>query len=726
LEPNRISNKIEAMNNFSNQIGQTPVSTSLNNINNMNTFSGSFGKNNNFFNSNTNTNTNTNVLNNNFSSSMNPTNTNNFFTNSTSTGNNMITNTNNTFSKPSGSISFLNNINKNTEPNFFISGNTPKTNTNDWLSKTSTQPSNINFFPNSTNANPLTFGPNTLSSNNHFSSGNNLTNPNPMTFNPSNSYNTQNNHFLNPSFNTNINSGHNPWHSNSLTSNNPSYNFFPNSVNTDPSKLKSFSSNIDLLNKTNSVNFYLNNAQKYDQKNVHIENTNLDFLGVYALTKRMGKGNYDITGKEENKNLKFKLPEEFTNNVGGITFYPVTTTINYNSTNYNEKPTSSCTNFIFNNNNIVNNINLTHTIKPTKTVFPTENNKIKQKENIFQTDTKESKIKKKLIPEIKPLETLTKKVIVNDQKSFANECLPLLNELFKKEREIHQEEEFQYKREYIQNKNLVKLNFSINEKNFNEAIQIKVSNLHTIGKLKEFLAEIISEKIDFETKAEDLEIISKHACVKNDEVIKDKEFFNENETLIIILTENFSSKYEARRMNKESIHSIDSIEKKNDFESKSINLNSNFSENLEEKKVMDHFSNLDEGENEETNYKPILTKSGYYTEPSFNELIRMKKQDLERVENFSISNEYGRIEFPGFTDLTYVNLDEAVNIDFRCISIYNDCIIPEEGQKLNRKAILKFYQYFLDQEVLDNNKELKKFVDMLDKMAESLNVKHCF
>jgi len=571
----------------------------------------------------------------------------------------------------------------------------------------------------------LTFGSNTLTNNNHFSSGNNLTNSNPISFNPSNSYSTQNNHLLNPSFNTNINSGYNPWQSNSLPSYNPSSNFFPNTTS-DPSKLKSYTSNIDLLNKTNSVNFYLNNHQKNDQKNLQIDNSNLDFLGVYALTKRISKGNYDITGKEDIKNLKFKLPDEFTKNVGGITFYPVTTTINYNSTNYNEKPTSSCTNFIFNNNNIVNNINLTHTIKPTKTVISTENNKIKQKENIFQTDVKESRIKKKLIPEIKPLETGTKKVIVNDQKSFANECLPLLNELFKKEREIHQEEEFQYKREYIPNKNLVKLNFSINEKNFNEAIQIKVSNLHTIGKLKEFLAEIISEKIDFETKAEDLEIISKHACVKNDELIKDKEFFNENETLIIILTENFSTKYDARKMDKESVHSMYVKEQKDEIDSKSINLNSHFSENLGEKKVIEHFSNLDEGEFEETNYKPVLTKSGYFTEPSFNELIRMNKQDLERVEDFSISNEYGRIEFPGLTDLTYVNLDEAVNIDFRCISIYNDCLIPEEGQKLNRRAILKFYQYFLDQEILENNKELKKFVDMLDKMAESLNVKNVF
>jgi hypothetical protein len=246
--------------------------------------------------------------------------------------------------------------------------------------------------------------------------------------------------------------------------------------------------------------------------------------------------------------------------------------------------------------------------------------------------------------------------------------------------------------------------------------------LHTIGKLKEFLAEIISEKINFETNSQDVDIISKHACVKNDDLIKDKEFFNENETLIIILTDNFTSKYDNWRKYKDSNHISEAKEQINDADSNSINFNSNFSENLEEKKGIDNFSNLDESEFEGVNYKPILTKSGYITEPSFEELIRMKKQELERVENFSISNEYGRIEFPGFTDLTYVNIDEAVNIDYKCISIYNECNIPEEGQKLNRKAILKFYQYFLDQEILENNKELKKIVDRLDKMAESLNV----
>ncbi len=41
----------------------------------------------------------------------------------------------------------------------------------------------------------------------------------------------------------------------------------------------------------------------------------------------------------------------------------------------------------------------------------------------------------------------------------------------------------------------------------------------------------------------------------------------------------------------------------------------------------------------------------------------MTKAELEKVLDFTIENQYGRIEFYGFTDLTGVDLSEVVTIN---------------------------------------------------------------
>ena len=102
----------------------------------------------------------------------------------------------------------------------------------------------------------------------------------------------------------------------------------------------------------------------------------------------------------------------------------------------------------------------------------------------------------------------------------------------------------------------------------------------------------------------------------------------------------------------------------------------------------------------------------------------MSKNELENVENFSIYNEFGMILFPGYTDLTYVNLDESINIDFKLITVYQNSKVPKVGQKLNKQAILSFYQFYIDEDILQNDKEFSDYIVMLEDNARKSNVNY--
>lgn len=64
---------------------------------------------------------------------------------------------------------------------------------------------------------------------------------------------------------------------------------------------------------------------------------------------------------------------------------------------------------------------------------------------------------------------------------------------------------------------------------------------------------------------------------------------------------------------------------------------------------------------------PILTRPGYFTVPSMKQLSRMNEDQLRRVENFTIQNEFATIKFEGFTDVRHLNLDRIVNLSFRSV-----------------------------------------------------------
>ncbi|CAH8522586.1 unnamed protein product [Heterobilharzia americana] len=84
----------------------------------------------------------------------------------------------------------------------------------------------------------------------------------------------------------------------------------------------------------------------------------------------------------------------------------------------------------------------------------------------------------------------------------------------------------------------------------------------------------------------------------------------------------------------------------------------------------------------------ILTKPGYYTLPTLDELTEMIQDEKCIVEDFVIGRRlYGHILFPGFTDVYGLNLDSIVHIRRREVVVYpDDEKKPPVGTGLNKRA----------------------------------------
>ena len=95
-------------------------------------------------------------------------------------------------------------------------------------------------------------------------------------------------------------------------------------------------------------------------------------------------------------------------------------------------------------------------------------------------------------------------------------------------------------------------------------------------------------------------------------------------------------------------------------------------------------------------FLPKLSKPGYETEPSFAAICQLDENQLSCIEDLAIKNPWGRIHFPGDTDIRGLNLDKIVNIEKGVIEIYPEgSVRPPRGQGLNKQAIFTFYQFGL-------------------------------
>ncbi|XP_040282604.1 nuclear pore complex protein Nup98-Nup96 isoform X1 [Bufo bufo] len=85
----------------------------------------------------------------------------------------------------------------------------------------------------------------------------------------------------------------------------------------------------------------------------------------------------------------------------------------------------------------------------------------------------------------------------------------------------------------------------------------------------------------------------------------------------------------------------------------------------------------------------VLTREGYYTIPSMEELAKMIDEDGKCfVEGFTVGRRgYGSIYFEGLVDLTNLNLDEIVHVRNKEVIVYtDDGNKPPVGEGLNRAA----------------------------------------
>ena len=113
-----------------------------------------------------------------------------------------------------------------------------------------------------------------------------------------------------------------------------------------------------------------------------------------------------------------------------------------------------------------------------------------------------------------------------------------------------------------------------------------------------------------------------------------------------------------------------------------------------------------------------MTKRGYFTKPDINDLAQFKFEYLMEIEGFTILNKHGMIEFEGFTDVTYLNLDKLVDIDQNGIEVYPENVKkPPLGKKLNKSAILTFNKCRYSKK-MSHKKVLKKLIKKAEDQVE--------
>jgi hypothetical protein len=90
---------------------------------------------------------------------------------------------------------------------------------------------------------------------------------------------------------------------------------------------------------------------------------------------------------------------------------------------------------------------------------------------------------------------------------------------------------------------------------------------------------------------------------------------------------------------------------------------------------------------------PCEPKKGYTIFPSFAQLKKMSRQELQQVEGLMVSNSHGSIEFTGKVDILGVDFADIVTIESKTAEVYNDShhtsgVYPRQGEKLNVPALI--------------------------------------
>lgn len=78
----------------------------------------------------------------------------------------------------------------------------------------------------------------------------------------------------------------------------------------------------------------------------------------------------------------------------------------------------------------------------------------------------------------------------------------------------------------------------------------------------------------------------------------------------------------------------------------------------------------------------------------------MTTEELKWVQDFKIWNRFGKIEWPGRTNLLELNLDQDVHIKPMSVEVYPEDIYllekkkPNVGERLNKEALVTLYDAY--------------------------------
>ncbi|KAG2388369.1 hypothetical protein C9374_000533 [Naegleria lovaniensis] len=124
---------------------------------------------------------------------------------------------------------------------------------------------------------------------------------------------------------------------------------------------------------------------------------------------------------------------------------------------------------------------------------------------------------------------------------------------------------------------------------------------------------------------------------------------------------------------------------------------------------------------EKPHYLPTLTKEGFYTVPSMEDMKKMTLTELQGIRDFVVGRKgYGELKFLGFTDVTKnLDLDKIIfeieknHVDVYSEHVYTEGEKPPVGTELNKPTIITLF------DVHPKNNDYKSFERRLRKVCEN-------
>ena len=473
---------------------------------------------------------------------------------------------------------------------------------------------------------------------------------------------------------------------------------------------------IDAISKNMTIKeFFLKASEEISTENQEIirskSKRNLNNMDIYDIG--LPKSNYidsklELHYHRENLKEKFKLGSKININEEN---YKKKNEYEYGFTN---KPVGMIhqriyenknNNFNQNNFNMISlmNDNFTH-----KSLSNTEDYK-----NLNQADIKKSLVTNEVFDLYDPLLNENKEMLnFKANKKFNISFHKLELETYKSDEINHttlnknlNEIETNNKNKSEKNK-IIKLIAEIKNKDIFISFQAhrdcKVSVLK--GYIIEKLFERNSSKIS-NISNNQIIILFKSSILIDDKLLNDYEFSGEENNIVVIITD--IDDY-SRNINKKS----SDIRKEGIQSDQLLNSEENLTKinKLERPYISRHLKN--KPKNQE-NAK--LTNLDYFPKvndefdinPCISYIYRMTEKELKNVNNFKISNKFGKIKFLVPVDLAFLNFNDVISITSNSVQIYPGQELPEIGQGLNKPAVITVKNLF---EMDDKLSDLKEFI----------------